>query len=354
MKGLSPNRFGHRVTLSFANPELLFLLPLPVVVLWWRLRRGPAAIRFPSVEGFGKLPHSRWPVIIGEGGRLIALTAIVVAMAGPRTPDLKTRLTTQGITVVLVLDTSGSMNEKFDWDANSEPISRLQAAKRVFRLFIAGGKGPDGAHFEGRSTDRGTDAVGLVTFATWPQTVCPPTLNHSVVLEILDRTPSASIIDTSTNIGDALAEGLLRLEHASTSRKVLILLSDGEHNHALADPERASLMPRQAARLAAGRGVPIYAIDTGGDPDASNSETRLAGREVNEQIAELTGGRSFIANDGAQLREVCRQIDELERRPVVTPVYRRYHDHAPWFIGTAVLMALLVFSLERTIWRRLP
>ncbi len=67
-------------------------------------------------------------------------------------------------------------------DADLSP----EAAKRAFRLMVAGGDGPDGVHFDGRSTERGTDAIGLVTFANWPHPVCPPTLNHSVLLAILE------------------------------------------------------------------------------------------------------------------------------------------------------------------------
>lgn len=342
------------MALSFANPELLALLPAPALLSWWRTRRASAAVRFPSAEAFTNLPHSRWPVIVGETLRFLALLAIVVGLAGPRSPDEKTRLTVRGITMMFVLDTSGSMEEEFVWQDGSTPISRREAAKRAFRLFVAGGDGPDGTHFDGRSTDRGTDAVGLVTFSTLPQTVSPPTLNHSVMLDILDKTPAAGALDTATNIGDALAEGVVRLGHAETREKVLILLSDGEHNYDLADPERAPLKPRQAARLAAARGIKIYVIDAGGDPKAGpDGDARRAGRDVNQQIAEITGGRAFQANDGAQLRDVCRQIDQLERLPVLSPVYRRYHDYSGWLIGLGVLCAVAVFVLERTVWRRL-
>jgi len=349
-----PDRPGTRVALSFANPELLALLPALALLWWWRSRRTSAAVRFPSVESFAGLPLSRRPVIVGEGLRLLALLAVVVGLAGPRTPDEKTRLTVHGITILFVLDTSGSMEDAFAWQDGPTPISRREAAKRAFRLFVAGGEGPDGTHFDGRSTNRGTDAVGLITFSTLPQTVSPPTLNHSVMLDILGKTPAAGALDTATNIGDALAEGVVRLGHAGTREKVLILLSDGEHNYDLADPERAPLKPRQAARLAAARDIKIYVIDTGGDPKPGpDGDARRAGRDVNQQIAEITGGQAFQADDGAQLREVCRQIDRLERLPVLSPVYRRYHEYAAWLTGLGVMCAVTVFVLERTVWRRL-
>jgi Ca-activated chloride channel family protein len=68
----------------------------------------------------------------------------------------------------------------------------------------------------------------------------------------------------------------------------------------------------------------------------------------------MTGGRSFTANDGGQLLEVCRQIDEMERQPILSPVYRRYHEYYPWLALAAVALAAAAFGLEQTVWRRLP
>jgi Ca-activated chloride channel homolog len=298
------------------------------------------------------------PRIAGEALRAIAVTAAIVALSGPRSPDLRTRVPAEGIAIVFALDTSGSMEEpSFIWDAGSVPISRREAAKRAFRLFVAGGDGPDGTHFDGRSTERGTDAVGLVTFSNWPHPLCPPTLNHSVLLNVLESVRPATARDTATNIGDAIAEGVLHLDRNSAKRKVLILLSDGEHNLDLADKDRQPLKPRQAASLAANLGIPIYAIDVGGDPPADNSEAakqRLAGRQINESVAEMTAGKSFTANDGEQLLEVCRQIDAMERQPIVSHVYRRYHEYYPWLALLAVGLGVLCMGLEQTIWRRVP
>ena len=133
-------------------------------------------------------------------------------------------------------------------------------------------------------------------------------------------------------------------------RKVLVLLSDGEHNVDLADPDRQPFRPRQAASLAANLNIPIYTIDAGGDPPADKpdlTKQRLMGREVNRQVAEMTGGKSFTANDGHQLLDVCRQIDAMERQPIVGFVYRRYHEYYPWLAVAAVGLAALAFGLDQ-------
>lgn len=344
--------------LEFTEPWFLFLLPVPFALWLWRRYSRRAALRYPAVGLLDGIPRARLPRIAGELMRLGAMVAAVLALAGPRTPDLKTRLPTEGIAIVFVLDTSGSMEDaNFVWDPHSSPISRREAAKRAFKLFVGGGDGPDGAHFDGRSTENGTDAIGLVTFSNWPHPVCPPTLNHSVLLTILENVRPASARDTATNVGDALAEGISRLLNTGERRKVLVLLSDGEHNVDLADPERQALKPRQAASLAANLSIPIYTIDAGGDPPANNADLakqRLAGREINRQVAEMTGGKSFTANDGQQLLDVCRQIDAMERQPIVSPVYRRYHEYYPWLALVAVGLTALAFGLEQTVWRRIP
>ncbi len=56
--------------------------------------------------------------------RSLTLVLVVVALAGPRFPDLRTRIKTEGIAIVMLVNVSGSMAEHdFDW--NGEPISRL-------------------------------------------------------------------------------------------------------------------------------------------------------------------------------------------------------------------------------------
>lgn len=346
------------MSLEFANPWFLLLLPLPVVLFVWRLRAKRAAVRYPSLSLLANAPRARVPRWTGEGLRFLALTAGILALCGPREPDLRTRVPAEGIAIMIALDTSHSMQEQtYEWNPGSIPISRAEAVRRAFHLFVAGGEGPNGSKFDGRSTERGTDAIGLVTFSNWPHPVCPPTLNHSVLLTILDNIHPPTARDTGTNIGDAIAECVLRLDKSAAKQKVIVLLSDGEHNIDLGDPSRQPLKPRQAASLAANLGITIYSIDAGGEPPLDNPDVarnRLAGRRILESVAEMTGGRSFVANDGTQLLDVCRQIDDMERQPVVSSVYRRYHEYYPWLALVALGLAGLAFVLEQTLWRRIP
>ncbi|MGH9677249.1 MAG: VWA domain-containing protein, partial [Candidatus Acidiferrum sp.] len=270
MVELSPTENHLLPSFDFAHPVYLPLLLLVPPLIWsWSRRRKPA-LRFPAVGEMAVLPRGRARMAQFGGALLrgLALLMLVIALAGPRTPDSRTRIDTEGIAIFFVADVSGSMAERdFSW--NGEPISRLEAAKRVFRRFVSGdtisGEG------ESRFSGRPTDLIGLVTFATRPETVCPLTLNHSTLLKLLDAEQPRSIPgEAETNISDALAVGLARLDIAGTRRKVLVLLTDGEHN--VASPQ-SDWKPRQAASLAASLGIPIYTIDTGGDT-SPNMEPR--------------------------------------------------------------------------------
>jgi Ca-activated chloride channel family protein len=379
--------------LQFANPGYLWLTLLIPPLLWWCLRRRRCALRHPGVAALGSLPPgrarmARWGSAIL---RSLALLLLVVAVAGPRWPDLRTRIETEGIAILMLVDVSGSMAERdFDW--RGEPITRLDAVKKVFHLFVVGGDGSDAAGpdvgrasqavrtgFPGRPTGgdgtdassfqgRPTDQIGLVTFATRPDTACPLTLSHSVLLLLLDAEQPRTIPgESETNISDAVALGLHRLRSAGPRRKVIVLLSDGEHN--VPHPQ-SGWTPRQAAQVANGLHVPIYSIDAGGlgastkEPAAkeesgaeqgdSPGEKRAQAVRTLEEMPRIAHGQYFQARDTKALLNACRTIDELERTDLRSFQYRRYHEAYPWFALAAFLLFGTALALERTIWRRIP
>src|SRR5262249_33965451 len=90
-------------------------------------------------------------------------------------------------------------------------------------------------------------------------------------------------------------------------RKVLLLLTDGEHN---VKKTASGWSPLQAAQVAASLKVPIYAIDAGGDSvpepgvaaaDDSPAASRARAVETLRDMASITGGRDFSAPDPAPL-----------------------------------------------------
>jgi Ca-activated chloride channel family protein len=253
---------------------------------------------------------------------------------------------------MMLMDVSDTMGGTVSWSQNEPPVTRLEAARRSFKLFVTGGQGPDGSRFEPRSADQ----IGLVAFASIPQTVCPLTLNHTVLLKVADELTVKGGVDAGTNVGDAIAEGLIRLESTHGPKtKVLILLSDGQHVQSR-DGVDAGLWPRQAAQLAANLGYKVYTIDVGPEPDpaAPQSDERLQGRETLRVVAEMTGGRAFVAVNGPEMLAAYREIDAAERVTVDSFQYRRYFELYWYFALAAVVCLGLGHVLDRTRWRTLP
>lgn len=343
--------------LHFASPWFLLLLLAGPPLAWLHLRRRRPAVPHPALVLFAALPVGR-SSLARYGGlalRLAALALLGLALAQPRWPDLRTRLETDGIGLNMVVDVSGSMAERdFDW--NGEPISRLDAVKRVFRLFVAGSRpgerAPDGSatRFEGRPGD----LVGLIRFATRPEVGCPLTLSHLTLLQILEsEEPRGVPGESETNLSDAVTLGLDRLRAAGPRRKVLLLLTDGEHNQTAT---RSDWSPRQTAHLAGSIGIPIYTIDAGNDTAANDADRAARERAVQTltEMATLSGGGYFAARDTAGLLDALRAIDRLERTPIPSFQYRRYHEAYPWLALASFVCVVTALLLERTLWRTLP
>jgi Ca-activated chloride channel family protein len=335
----------------FTEPAFLLLLLAVPLLLWWWLRRRRTALRYPETGWLEMLPagRSRWAERFGAALRVTALALLVVALAGPRWPDRGSRIPTEGIAIQMVVDTSPSMGERdFDWQGL--PLTRLEAAQKAFRLFVAGTKesaDSDGPRFEGRPND----LIGLVTFGDRPEMTCPLTLSHAVLLNLLAATRPLPV--SETNISDALVLALHRIKDAQPKRKVLILLSDGEHNYLA---PRSEWTPRQAAQIAANLGIPIYAIDSGGEPGATDesSAVREQGVRTLRDLARITGGKYFQARDADGLLAVCRDIDQREREEIESFQYRRYHEGFRWFALAAFVMFVTACVLDRTVWLRVP
>ncbi len=333
----------------FATPDFLWLCLAVPPLLWWLLRQRRHALRHPVAGVLAGLPSGRARIARWGGAvlRSLALLLLAVALAGPRWPDLRTRIETEGVAVMMVVDVSGSMGtEDFDWDGDT--ITRLGAAKRAFALFVKGGDA-GGLRFDGRPSD----LVGVVAFATRPEAVCPPTLSHSVVLKLLEKQEPVNIAtEADTNLSDALVVALVRLRNTPARRKVLVLLSDGDYTPGQSNT-RSGWKPEEVARIAAEMQVPIYCIDADRRPALTTTERRAA-IETQQNLAATTGGHYFPAGDTRGLLTAYQSIDRLEKSDITSYRYRRYHEAYPWLGGAAFLLLVLASVLEMTVWRKLP
>ncbi|ODU00051.1 MAG: magnesium chelatase [Planctomycetes bacterium SCN 63-9] len=333
--------------MRFAAPYwlwLLLLIPLPLILERFRPR-----VVWPSFRGFARARRTAWnwlspipPILRG-----LAIGCLAVALARPQTVGGTTRVEGRGVAIVAALDHSSSMNAAdFPADLGSRTTSRLEAARATFREFVAG---------------RPDDLIGLVVFANYPDLACPPTIDHSFLIDAVNAVRPATPGDDGTNIGDALAMGLDALRDSPPRKKVLVLLTDGNNEPAVPNP----LDPEEGARLAQALGVTLHTIaigTPGGLLRSTETTTRLpVTREAEgpnlamlERLAKITGGRAFSATDADGLRKVFEAIDAMEKSPVRGEIKTRYDEqYAPW-AASALVLLVVDRLLSNGRLRRLP
>ncbi len=289
--------------MSFEAPALLvtlLLVPLAAVAYWLLQRRPPRyAVRFTNLEVLAGVAGRRgaWRRHVPAALMLAALASLCVAFARP---TVTVKAPNERASVVLVVDTSGSMR------ATDVKPTRLAAAKHAMQSFLD----------HAPSTLR----VGIVSFSDEAQVVVPPTVDR--------RQLGQGIEVLGPGFGTALGDGIARaveLARAATGRPgeaggnaqaplkdekgrslaSILLLSDGAQT-------RGVLSPGQGAERAQSAGIPVYTIALGTD-----GGTILAGPPGQEQvipvppdretlgaIAEYTGAESFDAESAGALEKV--------------------------------------------------
>ncbi len=320
--------------IEFASAWALWLLLL--LPLWWLVRRArrPVAIAFPRtatlkavVRRSGRM--ARLLVTL----RVLALTAMIVALARPRSGAREDQVLSEGIDIIVALDISSSMLAE-----DFQPNNRLEVAKTRIKDFIMARQG---------------DRIGLIAFAAEALTQVPLAVDYQVLQDATDDI-QAGMLEDGTAIGTAIATAANRLRDAPGRSRVLVLLTDGENN-------RGQIDPRTAAQAAAAVGVKIYAIGVGTEGVApvpvgrglfglryENRPVRID-EALLQDVAKQTGGRYFRARDAAALERIYQQIDQLERVPLRVKTYVRWTDLYRWPLSIA--LALLVLELLLSAWR---
>ena len=352
--------------MRFAAPQAFLLLTLLPLVAWFYLRRGrTATVRFSSLRRVGSLRRSMRlrarPLLLVL--RLAALALLIVAIARPQMSRSETRVSTEGIALEMVVDRSSSMRAEMDFEG--ERLNRLEVVKRVFTEFVVG----NGDDLPGRPHD----LIGMIAFARFADTAAPLVRAHDALVQFVRGTKIVQFeAEDGTAIGDALALAAARLKRAEEDiarwaesgnagafkikSKAIILLTDGRNN-------AGDMTPGQAAALARDWGVKIYAIGIGGGEEFITVQTPLGAVRVPtggmdeatlRTVAEVSGGRHFVAADGDALRNVYREIDRLEKTEIET---LELSQHDEEFLPYALAAGLLLLSeivLSNTWLRRAP
>lgn len=303
---------------EFGYLWIFFLLPVPLLVYWLlpslkqrkEALKHPAFARAESASGKEGAPAA-W-ISRRNAFQWIILSLVwilsLTALASPRLvgePEMKVKTARS---FVIAADISFSMADR-DWTYEGERVSRWEGVKQVMREFIFQRQG---------------DRIALIFFGTNAYLQVPLTTDLEVLDYMLDET-DVGMAGQMTSIGKAIGYSLDIFKGDSLDQKVLLLLTDGMD-------DGRGILPVDAANMAHRDSITIYTIGIG-SPSGNNvglDEHTL------RQIAEISNGQYFLAQDADQLDEAYRTLKQLE------PIEFEQEDHAPVTLLFHYPMALAI------------
>ena len=330
--------------MRFESPWfLLALIAVPIVVVAGILeRRTSGRIRISTAAILADATRRSWRVHLLPATvalKAVAVALLALALARPQDANQREETETSGIDIVLTLDVSGSM------EAGDLKPNRLEAAKSVTRDFI------------GRRRD---DRIGAVIFAENAYTLCPLTLDYSILSTMIADLSLGVIDDKATAIGNAIGMSINRLRKSDAKSKVIILLTDGASN-------AGNLPPDRATSFAKTLGIKIYTVLVGEKDESEvasgfdffrNQIFRTHSTPVNPELlrrmSKETGGAFFEATDTNSLvRSFHAILDALERSRIADRGVI-YGEVFPLYLWPALILAALDLLLGLFVLRRAP
>lgn len=323
-------------SIFFEYPKLLYLefLLIPVILLYlYRELKGKNPTLLVSTISPFSIKGTSWKRVLRHLPflfRVIAIAAIIVAIARPRSSSTFEKIDTEGIDIVIAMDISTSML------ARDFTPDRIGAAKDIAIQFIA---------------ERPSDRIGIVVFAGESFTQSPLTTDRATLINLLKEV-ECGIIEDGTAIGNGLANAVARLKDSQAKSRVVILLTDGVNN-------RGEIAPQMAIEIAKTYGVRVYTIGVGAMGEAPYPVVTPYGVqqmkvkvEIDEpllkEIASQTDGSYFRATDNTKLLEIYRQINQMEKSRTVVDSFPLYKEEFHLF-GLVALCALILELITRLL-----
>lgn len=248
--------------------------------------------------------------------KIAVFVLLCMALASPIMIDKINPLNRDGKDIVLAIDASGSMNASgFDAEneiSGGERLSRFEITQKIATKFIK---------------ERLEDNIGIVLYGDFAFIASPITYEKEIISDMLGYL-THGMAGQNTAIGEAVAMSVRAFKHSKAKSKIIILLTDGEHNS-------GEISPKDAANLAKDENIKIYTIGMGNKGEADEALLR--------QIAEDSGGEFFSAASAKELQAVYSKIDETESSKIKSQEYL-FKDFYYWvalLFGFGILLYLL-------------
>lgn len=327
--------------MRFLYVYLLFLAPVILILYFLKEKYSQkVSLKFSSLSFFNGQKGFRTKLLILPD--ILILTGLILAIFALARPQSSSKYETfqaSGIDIMLVMDTSTSM-EAVDPSVN---LSRIENAKSRAKEFIL---------------KRAGDRIGIVVFSGIAFTQCPLTLDKDALINFTDSINTKITKVDGTAIGNALATAVNRLAKINGKSKIIILLTDGNNNMGEVDP-------LSAAQLAKDNNIKIYTVGIGSPNDYYEVEDMFFGkRQVKapnmdldetllKEISMKTDGEYFAAQTSRDLSEAFTSIDKLEKTTVEYTRSVNYNEQYMKFLIFSFYFLITGFILKLTIFKRM-
>lgn len=324
----------------FAQPlYLLYASLFLIVMLFVRYRWYKPTLYVYPLAGFLKQQNVQASSFYSKFFkflRLASLVLMVILIGKPQFVDSKSKVTVEGVDIVLVLDVSKSM-ECFD-DVHDRR-SRWEVAKTEALRFI---------------DKRESDAIGLVIFGRYAIARCPLTSDKRVLKDIISKLEiGMPTYDMSqgTMLAQSIVTAARRLQKSTAKSKVMVLLTDGT-------PTQGDLPFQDAIDLTKQLGIKVYTIGVGGDQGGLINDPvfgiQSVGAPLNKKLLQIisqeTGGKSFEAKKPKDLKYIYDTIDTLEKVSYETEIFSKYQDYFLPFLWWAIILLMFELAMATFVW----
>ena len=254
--------------------------------------------------------------------KIIIFILLTLALTSPIVVDKLSPHNRQGKDIILAIDASGSMNasgyDVNDDFSNGQRLSRFEITKIIATEFI---------------NKRVSDNLGVVFYGDFAFIASPITYEKEIVSEMLSYV-NQGMAGQNTAIGEAIAMSIRAFEFSRAKTKIVILLTDGEHNS-------GAVSPKDATALAKEKNIKIYTIGIGKEGEADSA--------LLEKIARESGGEFFYATSAKKLQDVYEKIDDLESSKIKSKEYlvKKYYFAVALLIASVLILFLLFRELKR-------
>jgi Ca-activated chloride channel family protein len=265
-----------------------------------------------------------------------AFTLLIITFANPQIGTRLEEVKLKGIDVMVCLDVSLSMK------AEDLKPNRLDLAKREISELIKGLNG---------------NRVGLIVFAGAAYTQFPLTSDYSAADLFLSAADVTSVPEPGTALASALDLATSSFDYSVSTRKVIIVITDGEDHEGDVDAKlkeaKATGIAVYSIGMASPNGAPIPVYDASGrqadfkkDQNGSIILTKLD-EQILKHMADETGGKYYLSSPaGDELRAIYADLQKVEKTEFGAKQVTDYDDKYYYFLIPALLLLLIEFFLS--------